>query len=231
MSDQLLLPIELQQEQRFNNFVVGENRELVDTLVGEDESDGFRGIWIYGEASSGRSHLLRSKCLATRQASNYVGCKDFAGDATALASALTNSLHHGAVVAIDDIGALLGERDCEELLLGIYQRLIGSAGTLLISHSESSLLTTFPLADLGSRMRALMNFSIKPLNDEEKAALLEQRALARGFKLGRPVLNYWLTHGPRAMAALLEDLEALDRATLQRKQPLTVPLLKKVLGY
>jgi DnaA family protein len=231
MSDQFLLPIELQQEQRFNNFVVGENRELIDALVSESESDGFRGIWIYGEASSGRSHLLRSKCRASRQPSNYVGCKDFAGDADALASALTNSLRYGAVVAIDDIGVLLGERECEELVLGIYQRLIGSAGTMLISHGESSLLTQFGLADLGSRMRALMNFSIKPLNDQDKATLLEQRAKARGFKISRPVLNYWLTHGPRSMAALLDDLEALDRATLQRKQRLTVPLLKQVLGY
>lgn len=229
MSDQYLLPIDLQVEQRFNNFVVGENGELISALTSTRE--GFRGIWIYGERSSGRSHLLRSKCLDRKQVSNYIGCRDFIGDSSALVNALTNSMRHGTVVAVDDVGEMLGNRDCEELLLGIYQRLIGSGGTLLVSHSTSSLVTQFGLPDLGSRMRALMNFAIKPLDDGEKATLLEQRASARGFKISQPVLQYWMSRGPRDMAALLDDLETLDRATLQRKQPLTVPLLKQVLGY
>ena len=229
MPNQTLLPIELQQEQSFSNFVVGDNSELLEALT--QTRDAFRGIWIYGESSSGRSHLLRSKCRASSEASHYIGCADFGDDIGAMRDAISISVSQGDVVAIDDIGLLLGDRALEELVVAIYQRLIASAGMLIASHSESSLITAFALPDLGSRMRAMMNFAIKPLDDDEKAQLLRQRAEARGFKISDRVLHYWLSRGARDMTALLEDLETLDQATLERKQPLTVPLLKEVLGY
>jgi DnaA family protein len=229
MTDQYVLPIQLAHEQRFSNYVVGENAELVSALRRPHEE--FCGIWIYGEKSSGRTHLLRSKSVEGGAAAQYIGCRDFGSDANALNDALTKALGHGDVVAIDDIGALLGDVGLEELVLGIYQRLISGSGMLIVAHDESSLLTRFALADLGSRMRAMMNFAIKPLDDTQKATLLGERANARGFKISDQVLHYWLTRGPRDMTALLDDLETLDRATLQRKQPLTIPLLKQVLGY
>lgn len=229
MSNQTLLPIGLRHEQRFDNFVTGENNELVASLT--RPRDSFRGVWMYGESSSGRSHLLRSTCRESTESASYIGCEDYGADTAALTDALTHALRHGELIAIDDVGILVGRRAHEELLLGIYQRLIGSAGMLVVSHTESSLLTRFALSDLGSRMRAMMNFAIKPLDDEQKATLLAQRANARGFKISGPVLSYWLSRGPRGMTALLEDLEKLDRATLERQRLLTIPLLKQVLGY
>ena len=48
-----------------DNFVVGENRELVAFL--RSPKAGFRGVWISGPGSSGRTHLLQAHCRAVLQ--------------------------------------------------------------------------------------------------------------------------------------------------------------------
>jgi len=116
-------------------------------------------------------------------------------------------------------------------LFDIYQRLVEIQGTLLVSHKSSALVTEFVVPDLGSRLRALMAFQIKELKDSHKSTFLIERATARGFHLSANVINYWFSHGPRDMHALISDFEILADVMLVKKQLLTIPLFKEVLGY
>ena len=141
------------------------------------------------------------------------------------------ALKHGETVAIDDIDLYLGQKDFELILFDIYQRLVEIKGTLLVSHKSSALVTEFVVPDLGSRLRALMAFQIKELKDSHKSTFLMERATSRGFHLSANVINYWLSHGPRDMHALISDFEILADVMLVKKQLLTIPLFKEVLGY
>ena len=141
------------------------------------------------------------------------------------------ALKHGETVAIDDIDLYLGQKDFELILFDIYQRLVEIKGTLLVSHKSSALVTEFVVPDLGSRLRALMAFQIKELKDNHKSTFLIERATSRGFHLSANVINYWLSHGPRDMHALISDFEILADVMLVKKQLLTIPLFKEVLGY
>ena len=141
------------------------------------------------------------------------------------------ALKNGVTVAIDDIDLYLGEKDFELILFDIYQRLLEIKGTLLVSHKSSSLVTKFVVPDLRSRLRAMMTFQIKELTDRHKSAFLIERATSRGFHLSAGVINYWLSHGPRDMDALINDFEILASVMLVKKQLLTLPLFKEVLGY
>ena len=70
---------------------------------------------------------------------------------------------------------------------------------------------------------------VKPLSDDEKYAALSQQATARGFCLKPEVIRYIVAHYPRDLPALMNLLAALDLYSLQRKRPITVPLLKQVI--
>ena len=61
--------------------------------------------------------------------------------------------------------------------------------------------------------------------------MLRLRAEQRGYDLNEAVLDYWLRRGPRSLNVLLDDLQRLDQATLERQRLLTIPLLKEILGY
>ncbi len=224
---QFVLDIERPHEQLLQNFVPGENRELLHALT--SARTGFRGFWIFGPAGSGRSHLLRGSGLAAARDASYVGCADYGNDWQSLGTALRHAADFGRVVAIDDVGASLGAH--EELLMQIYQRMLADDGLLLVAHTHPAATLNFNLADLASRMAGLEHYQIQGLNDADKAELLKQRAQNRGYTLSDAVLDYWLARGPRDLGALLTDLDTLDKASLTHQRLVTIPLLKEALGY
>jgi DnaA family protein len=54
-------------------------------------------------------------------------------------------------------------------------------------------------------------------------------ATQRGLRLDGDVINYVMRHGRRDMPALLHTLDALDRASLERKRAITLPLLRELM--
>lgn len=229
---QYTLAIEHPHEQRLENFVSGDNTELLQAL--RSAATGFVGLWIYGETNSGRSHLLRGRCLRATdlgESACYISCADYAHNPSGLHDALSHASMHGQVVAVDDVQYLHNQQDLHDLLMAIFQRVFDERGVLLVTHTTTAAQVDFLTPDLASRMRSLQHYHIAPLDDDAKMQLLKQRAKRRGYTLEQPVLDYWMMRGPRSLAALLIDLDTLDKASLVNKQRVTIPLLKKVLGY
>lgn len=239
--DQDVLSIDAPHQPRLGNFVVGNNVELVKNL--NSPVAEFSGMWIYGEVSSGRSHLLQGRYSAGQEQGEncfFINCAELAsagelalqrGFRHALESSSDGLAKGRVLVAVDDAQELKSNALGEELLMALYNHVLAVAGTLLITHNQSALVENFDLADLNSRMRSLSHYQIVPLDDSGKARVLRLRAEERGYHLSESVLEYWLRRGPRQLQVLLEDLEKLDHATLQHKRMLTIPLLKEVLGY
>lgn len=238
MSTQITLPIDGAYQPTLDNFVIGENAELMAAL--QAPRNGFRGIWLSGAPSSGRSHLLQAygeHAAQQGRAACYVPCASL--NTTALPAlwtereqrALAVTQGQDPLVLIDDVAGLRGHKHCEEGLMLIYQQLLAAGGEMLVSHATSALAVEFALPDLNSRMRGFEHFAMIPLSDGDKARVLTDRAHAKGYDLTDAVLEYWLRRGPRDLTTLVADLQRLDQATLQRQRLLTVPLLKEVLGY
>lgn len=229
---QFLLDIEHPHDQTLDNFVVGDNAELVDALGYTGQK--FTGLWIFGQPDSGRSHLLRGACLAAQQLARqslFIRASALVDRPDSLSELLARAVEDSQLVAIDDAGLLVGERVWEELLVALYQRLLTEQGVLLLTDTMPAPNREFALPDLASRLSSLQHFQIRPLNDEDKADLLRRRAGARGYELSEAVLQYWLTRGPRDIAALLSDLDVLDKTSLTQQRLVTIPLLKQALGY
>ncbi len=226
---QVPLAIDRPLQQRLDNFVVGANTELMRQLTTPPAH--FTGLWIAGSVKSGKTHLLRGCCLALNErgaGAAYISPAVSIGKGLA---SLEHALRYTLVPCVDDVGQFAGHREAEELLLALYQQAL-QAGTLFVAaHAVSAQGVAFQLADLNSRMRSLMHFALQPLSDADKAELLRSRAQRRGYAINQSVLDYWLARAPRDTGTLLTDLDVLDRATLARKQRVTIPLLKQVLGY
>ena len=216
--------------QRFDNFVVADNLEVVAGLKAAVCSERFAGLWLCGPHSVGKSHLLRASAhhCAQLHRSVFIACEDVK---LRIVAALEAAAQSGGLILLDDVGQLAGDEDLEYLLLAVYQGLVQTQGCLVVSHTTAATGLAFDLADLNSRMRSLLHYQVQSLDDEAKADLLRSRANHKGYTLDDAVVAYWLSHGPRDINALLTDLERLDRASLSRKRQVTVPLLKDELGY
>jgi len=84
--------------------------------------------------------------------------------------------------------------------------------------------------DLRSRLGWGLVYQLKRLSDEDRTLYLRAEAARRGFALGDEVARYLLSRLPRDLSSLGRVMELLDRHSLARQRPLTVPLVREALG-
>jgi DnaA family protein len=82
--------------------------------------------------------------------------------------------------------------------------------------------------DLKSRLAWGLVYQVKPPSDEERALFLHAEANRRGMRLPEEVVSYLLTRMRRDLRSLTAVLDQLDRASLELKRPITLPLLREV---
>ena len=215
---QLLLEFAPPPPPTLENFSPGKNGAALKALR-EALEDGERFVFLWGPSGSGKTHLLRAfaEAAATVGRAAYVQAAnaDWAG---------TGDL---AAVAVDDVSRLDGTG--EIALFDLCNRLRGSAGALAASSGAPPARLALR-ADLRSRLASGIVLQLHPLSDADKAAALHAHAAARGIALDAELIRYFLTHFDRDMGTQIAVLDALDRYSLQRKRPITLPLLKEALS-
>lgn len=221
MPQQLTLDIRPEQNPTLDNFIAGANAELVARLGALAQPKSYDAVYLWGPPGCGRSHLLR----ATRAAADAAGRRvvQVAGEE---AGAELPCPPDGLLI-VDDVDRLdetaqvaLFRAFNSARLAGLALLLAGSAPPLELKLRE----------DLRTRIGAAIVYQVKPLSDEEKAATLQSQASQRGLRVEDDVIGYMLRHTSRDLPSLMAVLDALDQASLERKRPVTVPLLKEMLG-
>jgi len=128
--------------------------------------------------------------------------------------------------AADDVQRL--DEPGQIALFDLYNALRASGGALAAAGDEPPEGLRLR-EDLRSRLGSGVVIQLRPLSETEKAAALRERAKARGIALSDGVIAYLLTHLRRDMGTQIAVLDALDRHSLERQRPITVPLLKQAL--
>ncbi|MBX3705407.1 MAG: hypothetical protein KF911_02150 [Pseudomonadales bacterium] len=226
---QLVLAFPLDSRYRFEDFVTGANGEPVAALQRlRTRPAGFRACLLVGTPGAGKTHLLQATCRlhgALPGGVIYLPLAD-----SAVTPAALEGLERCDLVALDDLDAWLGDPERERALLALYQGLLARGGVLLASAAQAPAAMTGHYPDLLSRLRSFTVYALAPLDDAGKAVVLRRLAAERGLELAQPVLDYWLTRGPRGLDALIAQFERLDVAAMAAQRRITVPLLKAELA-
>lgn len=187
------------------NFVAGRNRECLAALqallaqLRSGQSPDGRFIYIWGPIGSGKSHL-----------------------AAALES---NRLPQLRIV--DDCQRL--SPPAQEALFHQFDAMMQAPAAALVGFGDEPPARLPVMPELASRLSWGMVFCLEPLADDELQAALEQASRERGLAIGDDVWRYLLHHTPRDMVGLKSILDGLDRLSLERKRPITLPLLRTLL--
>jgi len=197
---QLLLELARPPLPTLENFSPGRNNAAL-KILREALADGERFVFLWGPGGSGKTHLLRAFSEAAAAANREA-------------------------VVVDDV-ARLGEAE-QVALFDLCNRLRSSKGALAASAAvPPAQLALRP--DLRSRLASGIVLQLRPLSDADKAAALSAHAAGRGMRVDRDLIAYLLAHFDRDMGTQIALLDALDRHSLQRKRPITLPLLKEAL--
>lgn len=213
---QLLLDLLPEAPPSLDNFVVAGNGEAVTGLAGWLAPDCREtSLLFWGEAASGKTHLLRacgtSYCDAAADP-DLASVADIDADSDCLAVDHIEALSLGGQIA----------------LFNLFNRRRAAGKRLLTAASQPPLGLKLR-EDLRTRLGSGLIYRLHPLTDDEKIAALSAQALARGMRLPKEAFAYLLARAPRDMRSLSALLAALDRFSLEHQRPITLPLLREVL--
>ena len=225
---QLPLALSPSAESDFSAYLAGPNAEVIAALMAwasPAATDGF--IYLHGPSGTGKSHLLQAACQAARQEGLAAACLPL--DHPGLEPAVFEALEDWDRIALDGLEAVIGQATWAEALFHLYNRLREAGRGLLVAARSPAAELGIQLPDLASRLTWGATYRLRPLDEQDCAALLRHAARRRGLKLGEEAIAYLLKRCPREPGYLLGLLGRLDRASLTHKKRPTLPLIRALI--
>jgi DnaA family protein len=226
-SPQIPLQLMPRRDSRFEDFVTGPNKAVVEALKHMPDEPGSH-IFLFGDEGSGKTHLLNALCHEVRERQGrafYLALKRLPKDAIESLQGLEKL----DLVCVDDLHFIAGDKAWEEALFHCFNRIREANGRLLVSSRKRLSALNLGLPDLASRLAWGLRLPLMPLEDQDKLAVINLHSKALGFSLSEDVQHYLLKYHDRSTVALLQTVENLHQAALTNKRRITVPLAREVL--
>lgn len=223
---QIALDIGLSTGPTIANFCAGPNEAALRHLelwVGGKAQAQTRSpvpTYLWGPSGSGKSHLLKAAREALREQGARVGWLD------ASVHEAPEFSESWAAVLLDDVHLYTAAQQHIAFNWFVnaqtHQRPVLAAG-------EFAPVDLKLRDDLRTRLGWGHIFSLQPLTEPERRAVLRKAADARGVFLSDEVMDYMLNRFSRDLGSLMELLELLDGYALQTKRGITIPLIKSMM--
>jgi DnaA family protein len=221
--NQLGLPFALNAKMLWRNFIGDKNQQILEFLSGLFAQQSSSVVYVYGAQSSGKTHLLQGCAFKALEKSLKVAYIDFKQD---MPSRVLDNLEDNDWVCIDNVDSL--EEDQQQELFDLYNRASNTSVKLIISGKTlPSELNLFK--DLKTRLSLATIFCLETLDDHSKKSIIQQQMDERNLKIDHKIYDYLFKHYSRDLADLLNAINQLDKASLQQKNSITIPLVKQVL--
>ncbi|OYV00237.1 MAG: DnaA regulatory inactivator Hda [Burkholderiales bacterium PBB5] len=216
---QIPLPIAPPPADSFDSLVVGPNAQAVLHL--RSLVMPAAPVYLWGEAGTGKTRLLRALAASRQAQGERVGWFD-------AAAPLPWELDSGwSLVVVDDAERLDVAHQQAAFALFV------EAGTQGVQWAAAGRLPPVDLPlrdDLRTRLGWGHVFALQALAEAETRAALRREADRRGILLGDDVMDYLLTRLRRDMSHLMNLLDRLDGFALAEQRAVTIPLVKKMLA-
>lgn len=212
-----------------NDSVVSFLQQMLISIVDDPESTAVEHfVYLWGNAGSGKSHLLQAACQQIAVAGLPVAYLPLA-DLGVVMPEMFNDLEQLSLVCVDDIQIIAGNNEMEEALFHFYNRMREANKLLIVAGEVAPNALPLRLTDLRSRLSWGPVFHLQQLNDENKVLALRLRAEARGFDLPEEVAQYLIRRSARDMTSLFALLDKLDEISLAQHRKLTIPFVRDLI--
>ena len=219
--NQLGLPISLDSRMLLDNFLG--NRHLLDFIAQLYVDQTSAEIYVYGASGLGKTHLLQGATLSVlsdQKSAMYIDCHN------SLPGHVLESIEQLNWISIDNIDAI--NTNQQNLFFDLYNRAKQAKVSMLISGTDlPSELGV--MKDLKTRLGLATIFQLQPLDDELTMLVLNNQMVDRNLSIDSKVYEYLFKYYSRDVKVLLIAMDDLDKASLQTKQSITIPFVKKTL--
>ncbi len=217
--DQIPIDFGFYTKKTLDNFIIGNNQDLYNSLLNISSSDNL--VFIYGAESSGKTHLCEALINSVNESIIKVDCH------SNLESLLLLDFYE--LVVIDDIDKLISKSSNEEVIFNLINNQIINKKPTVITATKNLDISDFKLNDLHSRLFSDKIYSISDLNDQDKINLMISRCSDKGLEVSEKVLNYIMNNCRRDLYFLCAFINSLDYASLSTKRRVTIPFIKQAI--
>ncbi len=226
--EQLAVQFEFLSTHSFSGFYPSSNEEIIthlQQLFINDEQQ----IFLWGEAGSGKSHLLQACCQEAnnlKKTSFYFSLTEKSLPSPSMLEGLENI----DLVCFDNIDQIIENSIWEQAFFNFFNLHRENNNCLLLSAHCPPKYLGLQLPDLKTRMNWGLTLKLNPLSDEERLNALIYKADILGFKIPVNVGKFLMTHYASDLPSIWKLLNKIERATLAAQRKLTIPFLKEILA-
>jgi DnaA regulatory inactivator Hda len=178
---------------------------------------------LFGPPGCGKTHLAQVWRAAS--GATAIGPAALAGTAPPeLLGGARNVVLDGLDVGLD------GGAEREEALLHLYNMVLERDGHVLVTGRDAPARWPIGLPDLRSRLAAAQSVELGAPEDALIEAVLVKLFADRQLRVSAEVVHYLLARMERSFAAARGLVAAIDRAALESRREITVPLARRVLN-
>lgn len=230
---QLTLSVQLPDDETFASFQSESNQLVVEQVKHfldhiSEQNKKVHSLYLFGLSGVGKSHLLHASCVYADTLGVTSLCLSFS-ELTQLSVDVLDGLENIDLVCLDDIQLIAGNKEWQQAIFDLYNRMIEQNKCLIITGDQSVAQLQISLPDLVSRLSWGFTEQLKPLTDKEKAFALQYRAQQRGLFISDDVASFLINRLSRDMTSLLAALEQLDQASIREQRRITIPFVKDIL--
>ena len=219
--NQLGLPITLDSKMLLENLVG--NQQILDFINQLYFQDHSAEIYVYGETGKGKTHLLQgaiSRALAKKKNGMYLDCNE------PMPEHVVDYIEQLDWVGIDNVNKIDSQQ--QHLFFDLYNRAKQAEVSMLVSGPKPPSSLSI-MKDLKTRLGLATVFELEELNDDLTKEVLKNQMSERNLTIESKVYEYLFKHYSRNVNILISAINRLDRASLQSKQGITIPFVKKTL--
>jgi len=177
---------------------------------------------LFGPSGCGKSHL--AQIWRARSRASLITPDDLEIDS------IPDLLRPIRALVLDRAHEVAGDPLRERALFHLYNTAREVGGHLLLLADNAPVNWVLRLPDLRSRLLSCPAVGMAAPDDSLFMAVLVKLFSDRQVRVGEDVIQWLLTRTERSFANARHVVDALDRAALAAKKPITVPFCRQVLG-
>ena len=234
---QLALPFEISPRLTLDTLVLHQGNATAISAVQNVYGNGerpFPSLFLYGPPGTGKTHiitaltqLLAGRSLHGHSVVEVITPEGFPPRVEALKDLVLKTdeeLAEVCCVAVDDIHLI--QDDDQADLWNLSNRMTRIGAPLLMAARLSGEEAFPENPHLRSRINSGLVFALDPPQDRDRLLILDKMARDRSIRIPQEVSNYLVTRKARNIKELSRALEIVDRASLELRRRVTLPLIK-----
>ena len=220
--NQLGLPISLNSKMLLDNFIG--NSELLNYINSLSDNNEASEIYVYGEEGLGKTHLLQGAVIsALNDGENaiYIDCNDL------FPEHILDSVDEFKLISIDNINFINNTN--QDLFFDFYNRARQSKNITIVVSGNCLPSNLNIMKDMKTRLSLALVFKLDILDDDSTMVVLNNQMSERNLTIDSKVYKYLFKNYSRDLKVLLSVINDLDKLSLQSKQAISIPFVKKTL--